>query len=123
MEENNLSLEIEVLDKVTGLLTTTDNLIYHGLVDLKELQMDEIVDKTIELTPVAADGQIIRQKRPSYCHIILQKSIHSANGMLNYLGTPLSEIPLRVDIGDVILINSSQFLTHTIKISTRSQVR
>ena len=66
MEENNLSLEIEVLDKVTGLLTTTDNLIYHGLVDLKELQMDEIVDKTIELTPVAADGQIIVDKTKSF---------------------------------------------------------
>merc|ERR1712232_1008162 len=41
--------------------------------------------------------------------------------MLKLFGTPLKTIPLRVDSGDIILVNSSEIKFATIKLATNSR--
>jgi hypothetical protein len=54
-------------------------------------------------------------------HVILQKTTKPDAGLLSYFGAPLRSIPLRLEAGDIILINNSEFYRHTIKIATGSE--
>ena len=42
--------------------------------------------------------------------------------MLKYLGIPLTSIPIRVEVGDIVLFSSNLFLTHGVKLTTNSRV-
>ena len=56
-------------------------------------------------------------------HLMYHKSLDPKAGPWSFYGTPQVEVPLRMDAGDIILVNSSYFLTHSIKVTTWSQVR
>jgi hypothetical protein len=44
--------------------------------------------------------------------------------LLSYLGTPVKEIPIRLNPGDIVLVSHDELLTitHTVHLSTRSKV-
>jgi hypothetical protein len=54
--------------------------------------------------------------------LLLYKSHTSDRGLLSYLGVPLRSIPLRIEVGDIILINNSELIRSPIKIATSSEV-
>jgi hypothetical protein len=119
-----MPIRVEVWDQDRGLLTSNDTLCYKSSVNLRDVPWDQIHDLRLELENVPSPDQTLPlQEHPSWVHLLLYKSIDPYSGMLSYYGTPLSAIPIRLDVGDVILISSSYFLTHGIKMTTQSKVR
>ena len=41
--------------------------------------------------------------------------------ILSDYGYPQKEMPLRVNVGDLVLVHNTRLITHTVHLSTRSQ--
>mgnify|MGYP005992070129 CR=1 FL=1 len=113
-------MRIELIDQERGILSTTETVLYRKRLNLSEIAMEEVVDQTIQVEVVPPlDRPFLAQKKLTSAHIILYKSLDPQKGLLKYLGMPLRSIPLRVDSGDIVLVCSSYFLTHGIKVATQ----
>lgn len=53
-------------------------------------------------------------------HLVIQKSKKPHLGMLSMHGPPVSPLPLRMEVGDIILFDSSRLLMQGTKLATRS---
>lgn len=124
MEEKNLNLRIDVIEQDKGVFTTEEKIIYQTRLNLSNIPEDKLIDIWLDLTVITAYGEAPPppQKAPTRVHLMLFRSYKSNAGMLNYYGVPNPIIPLRLDAGDIILVQSSYFLTHSIKLTTMSQV-
>jgi len=77
--------------------------------------------------PVGADGTsntaVTAGRGHGVCrlHLLLHKSRDPKAGLLAPFGRPQDILPVRIDVGDLILVSSKDVLTHAIKLSTWSQ--
>lgn len=119
-----MDLRIDLIDIDKGVFTTAETVLYRRRIDLSSIPLNEITDLKLEFAVVPPlDRPLPAQKQPTCIHLLLHKVLKEQDGMLKYHGPPLRTLPLRVDAGDVVLISSSYFLTHGIKLTTGSKVR
>eukprot|EP01094_Clydonella_sp_ATCC50884_P004650 TRINITY_DN13686_c0_g1_i1.p1 TRINITY_DN13686_c0_g1~~TRINITY_DN13686_c0_g1_i1.p1 ORF type:complete len:710 (-),score=223.53 TRINITY_DN13686_c0_g1_i1:9-2138(-) len=75
----------------------------------------------LSLSQPSLDAERTRVRPTARIHLMMQKMNSPHLGVLRHLGRPQKLIPLRMNVGDLILINSSAFLTHGVKWTTGSQ--
>ena len=108
-------LYIQFYKRRSSLFGGQDELIGSTKWPTTKLPLDEMIDLWLE-------GQTI-DRNPFEIHLLFFKTLKDnyKRGILAQYGHPLKSIPLRVDVGDILLMNNPDLITQVAKWSTWSQ--
>mmetsp|Transcript_26466 Transcript_26466/g.41200 ORF Transcript_26466/g.41200 Transcript_26466/m.41200 type:complete len:354 (-) Transcript_26466:61-1122(-) len=123
IKDESIGLEFCLVERVSGLLSTTFNILGKTYVSFKEKQLQTMIDLTVPLSPPSQGGAggIGKEGKEATVHLVFFLADKHEEGILSSYGKPMKSIPFRLAPGDLLLLSNNQWSSVGVQFVTWSQ--